>query len=107
MNNKFNSDGYYTAHSPEDIPKDKHLAIIEFGSIYIEGDERSRTAPGHGYPARTESTTEYRVFRDAFYFKSYIEKLVNPTYGSPKKNWVAVNASSVSVEMKVVTNVSI
>jgi hypothetical protein len=35
-------------HSKENIPKGSHWAIIEFGSITILGDERSRTNPGHG-----------------------------------------------------------
>jgi hypothetical protein len=41
---------------PDDVPIGPHFAVIIYGkrSIYIEGDERSRTAPGHGYPAHTE-----------------------------------------------------
>ena len=29
-------------------------AVIVERSVYIPGDERSRTNPGHGYPATTE-----------------------------------------------------
>lgn len=48
---------------PSDFPEGPHLAIIDFGSIYIPGDERSRTHPGHGYPASTETTVEYIVWK--------------------------------------------
>lgn len=48
--------------SPADFPTEAHLGIIEFGSIYIPGDERSRTLPGHGYPATTETTVSYYVY---------------------------------------------
>lgn len=34
----------------------KHAVLYE-ESEYIEGDERSRTNPGHGYPAHTRTYT--------------------------------------------------
>jgi len=42
--------------SKDQIPDRKHFAALVFTSqsIYHEGDERSRTHPGHGYPAHTE-----------------------------------------------------
>ncbi len=52
--------------TPAKAPKAPHFAIILFktDSVYIEGDERSRTNPGHGYPGGTEtfSTNEYYAF---------------------------------------------
>jgi len=36
--------------------------IIEQVSVYIPGDERSRTHPGHGYPATTETYNSIRWF---------------------------------------------
>lgn len=51
-----------------EIPAGTHLAILVFktSSIYHEGDERSRTCPGHGYPAYTETiyTVDYIPFAD-------------------------------------------
>lgn len=38
-------------YSPSDIPKKEHWAILDFVTVHIPGDERSRTNPGHGYPA--------------------------------------------------------
>jgi len=39
----------------------KYAAIVS-RSIHHEGDERSRTNPGHGYPAYTETVTEFKEF---------------------------------------------
>lgn len=51
------------AKTPFDIPDGHHYAILTFTSqhVHIPGDERSRTNPGHGYPAedRTFNSTEY------------------------------------------------
>jgi hypothetical protein len=43
-----------------DVPKTEHYAILVYKqhSVYHEGDERSRTHPGHGYPAYTEVFTK-------------------------------------------------
>jgi len=49
--------------SANDFPKGDHLAIIEFNTITIPGDERSRTNPGHGYPEHTETTMSYSYWR--------------------------------------------
>ncbi len=49
------------------IPEVEHFAVIseKTTSVYHEGDERSRTHPGHGYPAYTSTITsiEYEVFK--------------------------------------------
>ena len=42
----------------------EHYAIIERRTIYIPGDERSRTNPGHGYPEHTEESISYRAYSD-------------------------------------------
>jgi len=42
------------------------LMVFKTTSVYIPGDERSRTHPGHGYPERTEmhDTFEIYLFED-------------------------------------------
>jgi hypothetical protein len=51
-----------------DVPTGQHYAILVYKSesVYIEGDERSRTSPGHGYPAHTEvyESFEHYVTQD-------------------------------------------
>lgn len=50
------------ANSPSDLPPGEHFVILSFSSIYIPGDERSRTHPGHGYPEHTETTVSCAVY---------------------------------------------
>lgn len=62
-----------TVQSVFNSPKKDHYAILTFGSIYIPGDERSRTNPGHGYPGGSESTTTYTAYLDINEWKKDIE----------------------------------
>jgi hypothetical protein len=43
-------------------PTKEHWAILTPGTVFIPGDERSRSHPGHGYPESTENTLSYRWF---------------------------------------------
>jgi hypothetical protein len=58
-----------------DIPTGPHFAILGQTSVYIPGDERSRTHPGHGYPASTEYYITYRAFTDRAEWECEIEHL--------------------------------
>lgn len=44
------------------IPAGEHWAIVEIVTVHIPGDERSRQAPGHGYPERDEEYIRYTPF---------------------------------------------
>lgn len=58
-------------HSLDDIPQTECWVIVKASSVHHEGDERSRTNPGHGYSAYTENFVEvYEVFTDEEIFKS-------------------------------------
>lgn len=65
--------------SKEDVPAIPHYAVIVYKtrSIYHEGDERSRTNPGHGYPAHTEivNTCEHYVSIDKNDTESFVKTL--------------------------------
>ena len=60
-----------------DIPEEKHYGALVFNTqtVYHEGDERSRTNPGHGYPAYTEviNTIQYIAFSDRNDLSRFIE----------------------------------
>lgn len=82
--------------SPADVPEGRHYAVIIYDteSVTIEGDERSRTNPGHGYPAetRTFNTFEHWVTRDQHLWQEFIQTLVTKNSGkseSYKKRFVA------------------
>jgi hypothetical protein len=49
-------------HKASDIPNEEHWAIIKTDGVYIPGDERSRTNPGHGYPAETRNFIAYGAY---------------------------------------------
>lgn len=60
------------------FPQEEHFAalVFESHSIHHEGDERSRTCPGHGYPAYTETikTIDYIVFANEQEMKDWVVK---------------------------------
>lgn len=56
-------------HKPEDVPACEHWAIIEGTSVFVPGDERSRTNPGHGYPEHTDNYITYTAYLDEAEFK--------------------------------------
>lgn len=58
-----------------DVPNHGHWAIIQTTSVNIPGDERSRTNPGHGYPASTETFITYRAFNSEAEWANEIERL--------------------------------
>jgi len=61
----------------EDIPSGECWVIVKNQSVHFEGDERSRTAPGHGYPAHTNQyAVVYQVFTDEESFKSELARYV-------------------------------
>ena len=58
-----------------DIPDKPHWVILTPKSTYIPGDERSRTNPGHGYPAHTEYSLYHQVFLSEEEWVAEIKKL--------------------------------
>ena len=56
--------GLTRVEKPEQMPQEEHWAILifEVKTQYVEGDERSRTHPGHGYPAHTEYTNSFQYW---------------------------------------------
>jgi len=68
-------------HNLRDIPRTKHWAIITTSSHYIPGDERSRTNPGHGYPASTVTSIEYQAFTDQAKWKNAVQRMSNSKPG--------------------------
>lgn len=49
--------------------------ILTEGSYTTPGDERSRTHPGHGYPASTEYYTEVEVVATIEELQSRVERM--------------------------------
>lgn len=56
------------------------LAVIYNEYVYHEGDERSRTHPGHGYPAHTETIRTFKEFKNEEELKNWIKRNENKTF---------------------------
>lgn len=65
---------YINITTPDQIPQEPHWAILTYSSIYVPGDERSRSNPGHGYPASTVKTVHYATYGDEEGWKREIER---------------------------------
>jgi hypothetical protein len=67
-----------------DIPQQEHWAIFEGTSISIPGDERSRTNPGHGYPAIVEPYLQYEAYLDKTEFEAELaRRMSRGTFARP------------------------
>lgn len=82
------------------MPEGPHYAIISFSSIYIPGDERSRTNPGHGYPAHNQPTVQYQAFDNREEWEKEIRKLEDRT-GYGQGQYIAGYFSPARVERAV------
>lgn len=93
------------ANAPEDVPDEEHYAILYFGSIHIPGDERSRQAPGHGYPEHTETKIDYVVFPTREAWEAEIK--LQMSGGLYKRdNWKAIKVTSARITTQVTLNIS-
>lgn len=78
-------------------------AVIYSETIHHEGDERSRTNPGHGYPAYTETVETLKTFENEAALKAWIE-INNRGYGS--KSFKAIKYVELKVSTEVVISLS-
>lgn len=93
-------------YSLKDIPKDAHWVIMKEESHHIPGDERSRTNPGHGYPASTVTSFTYESYLDEEEWKRDVSNLSLSEY-SCDKNFVAFKSSGkVTVNKTVSININ-
>ena len=95
--------GRMYVHQYSDFPEGDHYAIIEFGTIYIPGDERSRTNPGHGYPASTEKIVRYVVFETKEEWEKEITDRMSPGKFKVTEDFVPI----VVKRGKITTTVSV
>lgn len=82
------------------IPNTPHYAIVEQRTIHHDGDERSRTHPGHGYPAYTEEVSVYRAFESREKWEAEIRSLEAHPYGRVP-TYVAMYVTPAKVTPKI------
>jgi hypothetical protein len=85
---------------PKDIPDIEHWAIIVGDSVHIPGDERSRTNPGHGYPAEDRKFISYQLYLTEEKLLAAIRELESKTYCN-KMNYKVVKVTPLKVNIKV------
>jgi len=86
-----------TCTTKKDIPVEDHFVILEFYSIHIPGDERSRTCPGHGYPESIERAVRYIAFTDQLEWENDIKRRMQQGYSSPEK-FIPLKVSGVTIK---------
>lgn len=98
------SDWVYVT-SADKLKAGEHFGIIESSSIYVPGDERSRTNPGHGYPGGSEAVITLKVTDNEAVWKEEIGQLTTARYNyrSFKAVKITVAEVNISVDVKVTT----
>ena len=77
------------------------FAVIIERTVQHEGDERSRTHPGHGYPAYTETVHEFKEFKTEAEFRAWIEREENRKYGRTTYRAIAFKPVVVSTTINI------
>ena len=77
------------------------FAVIIERTVQHEGDERSRTHPGHGYPAYTETVHEFKEFKTEAEFRAWIERAENRKYGRTTYRPIAFKPVVVSTTINI------
>lgn len=85
------------------IPTTPHYAIITRRTIRHEGDERSRTHPGHGY-AYNEEVVEYTAYPDRLSWEDEIRHLEARVF---KPKYVAMYVTPATVATSVNVDVAV
>lgn len=73
-------------------------AIVENSSVYIPGDERSRTNPGHGYPEHTVTYDSYKEFDN---YDKFVETVTQKHLRGEKFKILSVEEMQVSTKVEV------
>ena len=85
--------------------KEFYAALIE-DSYRVEGDERSRTHPGHGYPAHTVNYTRVQSFKDKEEVQKWVENEAGRIYNKTQYKIVKCVPMEVKTTVKVVVECS-
>ena len=75
------------------------IAAIRFRRVRVEGDERSRSFPGHGYPAHDEVRVDYIAFNNRKEFDTF---MIEENRDRGGNNVQILNVSPISTMFKPV-----
>ncbi len=95
---------------PSDIPTGPHFAVLVYATtqIHHEGDERSRTHPGHGYPAYTETVDafEHYTTESMSELEVFVTQLEQPGLYGAKKPYAVLSVNG-RLSTKTTTRVEV
>lgn len=81
----------------DDVPNGEHFVIIKDNRIHIPGDERSRTHPGHGYPAHDQEFLSY----EAYLTQNKLLQAITELDTRSEKNYRVLKVSPMTVKKQV------
>ena len=81
------------------FPSASHWAILKFSTTSVPGDERSRTNPGHGYPAHSVDNVNYEAYYTEEKFLEAIEDLENGTFS--RGSYVAFKVEPLTIKTTI------
>lgn len=87
---------------PGDLLAGEHCLILTFREEYIEGDERSRTHPGHGYPGGYQTSVTCTAYKNREDWEKEIQTLSGQTR---TKDWVALIGKVPEIVTKTVLQI--
>jgi hypothetical protein len=93
---------YVSKHG--DVPQTRHWAILKFSSIHIPEDERSRTHPGHGYPAEDRPIVMYEAYTDHHEWEKAVTDLETNARG--RETYVAMEVNPAKITLTATVKVS-
>lgn len=87
-------------------PAKEKYAVVYQEHTHVPGDERSRTHPGHGYPAHTETHNVFKGFDTEPEFLDWVKRAKLGEYGMPR-SFQAYKCIPVEVSVEVHTKVNL
>lgn len=84
------------------MAKEFYAAFIQ-DSYHVEGDERSRTNPGHGYPAHTVNYVKVEEFQSEEEMRRWVERQEKSVYTKLKYRII----KCVPMEVRTTVNVEV
>lgn len=90
--------------SIDEFPDGEHYVALETQRTHIPGDERSRTSPGHGYPAHTVTSITMVVFDNVEEMKNWVRKKEENRRSC--RDYIIVRMSKVNLKTRIEVDMS-
>lgn len=97
-------DDYKHVGSAADLqPGMTYYGILNFSSITVPGDQRSRDYPGHGYPEHTVTSVDLQIYTKREAWEAEITRKMNNRYDSG--GWVPLILQRPAVKTTVTVDI--